>query len=103
MGASIHLDPLPDAGQFPPLRLAGVRDASPRAETIASITASITAAITAEELLRDARRAILDLYGPCCAASLTLVRAWATRLAETRPMPLANRRALLAELQDLFA
>jgi hypothetical protein len=99
MGASIHLDPLPDAGQFPPLRLAGVRDASPRAETIASITA----AITAEELLRDARRAILDLYGPCCAASLTLVRAWATRLAETRPMPLANRRALLAELQDLFA
>jgi hypothetical protein len=99
MGASIHLDPRPDAGQFPPLRLAGVQDASPRAETIASITA----AITAEELLRDARRAILDLYGPCCAASLTLVRAWATRLAETRPMPLANRRALLAELQDLFA
>jgi hypothetical protein len=95
MGASIHLDPRPDSGLFPPLRLAGVRDASPRAETIASITA--------EELLRDARRAILDLYGPCCAASLTLVRAWATRLAETRPMPLANRRALLAELQDLLA
>ncbi len=94
MGASSHLRPT--------LRLCGTDGDRPLAARSATGSAAPADAITAETVLREARRAILDLYGPCCAASISLVRAWATRLAETRPMPLNTRRALLAELHELL-
>lgn len=61
------------------------------------------AAAGALELVREARRAVLFTYGPCCAASEPLVKAWARRLAETRPMPLDERQSVLTALADFFA
>ncbi|MBL9119651.1 MAG: hypothetical protein JNL80_07045 [Phycisphaerae bacterium] len=57
---------------------------------------------TVSDLLREARRSVLVTYGPCCAASESMVVAWARRLAETVPMTLEERLGLLSELATLF-
>jgi hypothetical protein len=94
MGASRHPPSALSLDRPPQLRLrGGVDEPSIIAE---DGDASATA------LLRESRRAILESFGPCCAGSLPLLRAWALRLAETRPMSLARRQALLAELQTLL-
>jgi hypothetical protein len=61
-----------------------------------------TMPLTVTTLLRDARRAVIQVYGPCAAGSDGLVAAWARRLAETKPMALPTRLELMAELANLF-
>lgn len=57
---------------------------------------------TALEVIREARRSVLITFGPCCASSEPLIRAWARRIAETRPMPMPARLLLLRELAAFF-
>jgi 3-deoxy-D-arabino-heptulosonate 7-phosphate (DAHP) synthase len=57
--------------------------------------------ISASDLLRAARRRVLVIYGPCAAASPTVVVAMARRDIESSNLPVAPRARLLAELAAL--
>lgn len=84
----------------PPLRLAG--DTRDPGALLAGGVVETLPVPSLTDLLREARRAVLVTYGPCCSASEGMVAAWARRLAETRPMPLRARLRLLEDLAWTF-
>ncbi|MDZ4753930.1 MAG: hypothetical protein SGJ11_05470 [Phycisphaerae bacterium] len=62
----------------------------------------LTPAETAIEVLREVRCKALAMYGPCMAASLTVIHVMARREVETAPWSWSEKARVLAELSRLM-
>ncbi|MFO0829710.1 MAG: hypothetical protein U0572_16335 [Phycisphaerales bacterium] len=81
----MHLTTMDDSALRPARRISGPRSTP-----------------TAVDLLRSARQRVLTMYGPCAAASPTVLASMARRTTELMDLPAGPKTDLLAELESLL-